>query len=430
MPSAVRIILIALLWLALLAAIAFWFNGRDVTRLTIAAGPASGDSFELAEAIARVVEESYPRVKVDVYETQGSGENIRLVDADRVDLGVIQADSSITVDVRAVATLYSDAFQLVVTTESGIQSVADLAGRRVAIPPADSGQNRSFWFLIRHYGIQPDQLTALAMSDEAANFAMQQGQVEAVFRVRAPGNRLVRELVRDQANMRLVPIDQPAALSLKQPTINAGQIPRGSYRGFPALPVTDLQTAVVDRLLIARTDLDPGLVYKLTKLLFEQRAALVGKSNIAGFIRPLGDADQISIPMHDGARRYYDREKPSLLQENSRIAATALYVCALLTSVGIALRSRIKRVHRVRFSDYNKDLMQIADQARDAQPGDNLAPLQDQLIDILRTVVRDLDADRVTKEEFDHFSFTWQAVDTLVRDRTTRPVVVTAGETA
>jgi hypothetical protein len=32
-------------------------------------------------------------------------------------------------------------------------------------------------------------------------------------------------------------------------------------------------------------------------------------------------------------------------------------------------------------------------------------------------MVRDLDAERVTKDEFDHFSFTWQAVDTLVRDR-------------
>ena len=32
-------------------------------------------------------------------------------------------------------------------------------------------------------------------------------------------------------------------------------------------------------------------------------------------------------------------------------------------------------------------------------------------------MVNDLDSDRVNQEEFEHFSFTWQAVDALVRDR-------------
>jgi TRAP transporter TAXI family solute receptor len=368
-------------------------------------------------AIARVIETTYPRVQVDVYETQGSGENTRLVESGRVDLAAIQSDTEITQDVRVVATLFADAYQLVVTKDSDIHSFADLAGSRIAIPPADSGQNRSFWFVATHYGLDPDELNALAMSDEAANFAMQQGQVDAVFRVRAPGNKLVRDLVRDSANMRLVSIDQPAALALKRPTIGAGMIPRGSYRGSPPLPVNDLQTAVVNRILIARKDLDDKLVYRLTELLFEQRAALVRHSNLAGFIRPLDFAGQIAIPVHEGAQRYYDREKPSLLQENSRIASAVLYIAALLTSLVVALRARIKKVQRVRVSDYNMELLTMADQARNATAADALKPVAERLLEILRIMVRDLDAERVTKDEFDHFSFTWQAVDTLVRDR-------------
>jgi len=151
--------------------------------------------------------------------------------------------------------------------------------------------------------------------------------------------------------------------------------------------------------------------------LFEQRAALVKNSNLAGFIRPLDYAGQISIPMHVGAQRYYDREKPTLLQENSRIAATVLYIGALFTSLLIALRARIKRAQRVRVSDYNMELMALADKAREAEFQADLQPLEERLIEILRVMVRDLDADRVTKDEFDHFSFTWQAVDTVVRDQ-------------
>jgi hypothetical protein len=39
------------------------------------------------------------------------------------------------------------------------------------------------------------------------------------------------------------------------------------------------------------------------------------------------------------------------------------------------------------------------------------------LINILGEVVSDLDQEKVSQEEFEHFSFTWQAVDALVRDQ-------------
>jgi hypothetical protein len=38
-------------------------------------------------------------------------------------------------------------------------------------------------------------------------------------------------------------------------------------------------------------------------------------------------------------------------------------------------------------------------------------------MDILEEVVGDLERERVSQDEFEHFSFTWQAVDALVRDR-------------
>ena len=78
---------------------------------------------------------------------------------------------------RALATLYYDAYQLIVRDNSGIREMEDIVGHRIAIPPEASGQNRSFWFLVDHYGLSADDLVALPISDEAANFAMHQGQV-------------------------------------------------------------------------------------------------------------------------------------------------------------------------------------------------------------------------------------------------------------
>jgi TRAP transporter TAXI family solute receptor len=421
-----KLIFVAAAWLFVLGAAGLWLSGRDTRYLNIAAGPLSSESFELSTAIAEVLQETTGNIQVDVFETQGSAENARLLESGQVDMATLQADTPISHGVRALATLYYDAYQLIVRQDSGIHNVADLAGHRIAIPPAASGQNRSFWFLVEHYGIDVDDLVALPMSDDAANFAMHQGQVDAIFRVRAPGNALVNELVRNQGDMRLIAIDQPAALALTVPTIDPGIIPRGSYRGSPAVPVEDTQTAVLDRVLVAREELDEDLVFEVTRILFEQRSPLINKSRLAGLIRPLGEETRIAIPMHAGARRYYEREKPSIIQENSRLMATMLYVGAILTSTFVALRARVKRSRRIRMKDYNLQLMELAEAAENAARGSDLSKVKSRLVEILREVVNDLDAERVTQEEFDHFSFTWQAVDTLVRDRGMAPASLAA----
>jgi TRAP transporter TAXI family solute receptor len=412
-----KLIVVAGAWLLVLGATVLWLSGRDTRYLSIGAGPRTSESFELSTAIAEVLQETVGNIRVEVFETQGSAENAALLESGQIDLATVQADTPISKGVRALVTLYHDADQLIARQDSGIHNVADLAGHRVAIPTEASGQNRSFWFLVEHYGLTRDDLIALPMSDDAANFAMHQGQVDAIFRVRAPGNVLVNELVRKQGDMRLIPIDQPAALALTIPTIDPGVIPRGSYRGSPPVPVDDTETAVLDRVLVAREGLDEDLVFEVTNLLFEQRSPLISRSRLAGLIRPLGEETRIAIPMHSGARRYYEREKPSIIQENSRLLATMLYVIAILTSTFLALRARVKRSRRIRMKDYNLQLMELAEIAEKAAPGTDLQEQKARLVEILREVVHDLDAERVTQEEFDHFSFAWQAVDTLVRDR-------------
>ena len=49
------------------------------------------------------------------------------------------------------------------------------------------------------------------------------------------------------------------------------------------------------------------------------------------------------------------------------------------------------------------------------------------VVEMLSEVIEDLDAERVTKEEFDHFSFTWRAVESLLRERTLKQVMKSTG---
>lgn len=419
MPYRYRLLVVALIWFAVAAGAWRFVGARGPQRLAVAAGPRDGEAFVLAEALARVARSVPPQLEIEVLETAGSSENMRLVETGRVDLATVQADNEVLPRAALVAPLYPDSFQLLVRESSGIRSVSDLAGHRIAIPPEGGGQFRSFWFLAAHYGLDPSTVTALPMSASAANFAMLEGAVDAAFRVRAPGNASVLELI-DAAPVRLVPIRQGAALGLKQPALGPGTIPAGSYRGHPPLPERELETVTVSRLLVARLGLEEEVVRRITSLLFEQRTALVAVTPLAGFVTTPDRMATTSMPVHPGAQRYYDREKPTFWERNARALAPLLSILALLFSGALALRARFQRAQKDRADRYNLELMRISEEARGSREAGELLKLRDELHRILRTVLEDLEHDRVTREEFDFFSFSWQAADTVVRDELAR----------
>ncbi|NQX87319.1 MAG: TAXI family TRAP transporter solute-binding subunit [Halioglobus sp.] len=411
-----RLLLVVLVWIATLLALLLWLGGRSEQVIMVGAGKAHSESFQLMTAIADVVNDMNRGFQLSVFETGGTIENMALLEQGQFDMATAQADAVLPEEALGVAVLYADAYHLVVNGPAGIKQVSDLRGKSVGIPPVSSAQETSFWLLMEHYGLGEDEIDALPMAASAANFALEQAQIDAVFRVRAPGNRPIRELIGDQA-MELVPIHQAAALSLNQPALSAGFIPQGSYRGHPTLPADDLPTAVVNRLLVSTKDLPATLVYAFTRSIFEARSEIASRMPLAGFIEPLHDDARSPLATHPGARQYYEREKPGVLQENARLFSGLLYALVILFSAGLALRSRWKNAHRVRMGEFNQRLLGIAHQARAAKDEPQLHELKNQLMAMLAEVVRGLDEEKINQSEFEHFSFTWQAVDALVRDQ-------------
>lgn len=416
LSSRTRIVLILAIWLINIVALVLWLESTKVTRLTIAGGQQGSETLALTTAIAKVLNQADLGLLVSVFETGGSSANVRLLENGRIDMATIQADTPTPRSVEGLATLYHDAFHLIVRNDAEISSFADLPGHRIAIPPTTSGQFKSFWFLAAHYGLQANQLNALPIGEDAANFAMEQGQVDAVFRVRAPGNAAIHDLIGDKA-FRLVPILQSNAMALKQPAIAPGVIPLGSYRGHPALPETDLPTAVLNRLLVVRADLDATVVYKITQAIYAHRSDILELSKLAGFIGPLPDDANSVIQAHPGARTYYDREKPNIIQRNIRLVSAILYTSVIIGSGFLALRSRWVKSRLLRMSSFNQQLMKIATTARNETNPDALLANKQELIDMLAEVIADLDKAKVNQDEFEHFTFTWQAVDAMLRDR-------------
>ena len=127
-----------------------FYDERQTDSLIVAAGARTSEGFQLMQAIAAVVNANHPEISLDVIETGGSLDNSRLLSEGYVDLATFQSDASSSNRARLVANLYPDAYQLIVNRSAGINGVADLKGKSVALPSRGSAQYTSFWFLAGH----------------------------------------------------------------------------------------------------------------------------------------------------------------------------------------------------------------------------------------------------------------------------------------
>jgi TRAP transporter TAXI family solute receptor len=396
-----------------------YFEAVRESHLVIAAGARNSEGFRLIEAIAEVVNRHDSRIELEVIETAGSLDNSRLIDEGYADLATLQADGTKSLSGRLIANLYPGAYHLIVRRDAQVAHIADLKNKTIALPSKGSSQHTSFWFLASHYGITESNVTALPMSNRAAEWALISGAVDAVFRVRAPGDASVKQLI-ERADISLVPINQAPAMHLSRLAIQPGMIPMGSYRGDPPLPRQDLATASVEELLVASADLPSKIVYRIAAVLFERRRELAEINALASMIRAPELSSGTHLPLHEGALNYYDREKPTFWNEQADFLRTLISLLAVFGSMIFALRNWLLSAQKNRADAYNKDLISLYETSKkESRP---VEIYRDELARILTQVVDDLDNDRISREGFNEFSFTWQAVSQLLNDDSARSV--------
>ncbi len=346
-------ILLALVILA--AAIQAWFiysEQNKVTEITLAAS-GSGDSFKMAQAIADVVNNIYPQTKINVKSTAGSVESMSLLHNNSVELAMVQADTEASDKAQLVSILYHDLFQLFVHQDSSIKDISGLFGKKIAIAKTTSGQYKSFWSLMAHYGIKKTDIDAISMTKDEANKAFIQSNVDAIFRIAPPGTQSIKT-INDKVVIRPLAITQAQAIRLTEPALHAEMIPEGSYSGYPAIPESNIPTLASNRILIARSTTDNEIVREITEVLFENRQELQERIKLAGFITQPDRSKGTAIPIHNGAIQFYDRETPSFLQENAELIALMLTLLAVPFSGLLQLR---KKSQQKLIKQYNNTLL-------------------------------------------------------------------------
>lgn len=210
-------------------------------------------------------------------------------------------------DLRAMAVLFSIAVHLVARTHTGIASVSDLRGKRVGMGAPGSPTDRAARLVLEGHGLSLDQVTPVAASGAEAAAAIREGTLDAAFIYVSFQNPVVSALASAE-DVRLVPIQRSSLGTIQEGHhfLKSTLIPGGTYRNQEE----DVLAVGMDVVLLCRQSLPDGLVYDLTKVLFDAVPVLGQAHPSAAAIDP-DRGPTSAIPLHPGAARYY-RERELL----------------------------------------------------------------------------------------------------------------------
>jgi uncharacterized protein len=215
----------------------------------------------------------------------------------------IFADVGELPNLRAIASLYPESVHIVARKEAGLKSVRDLKGHRVSLDEPGSGTLVGARAILSAYGLKESDLRPIYLKPKFAAQMLARGKLDAFFTIGGYPATSVAEVV-SGGGATLIPVTGPGAARAvaENPFFRPDVIPAGVYRG-----IDETGTLQVHGLLLVTEDMDPQLVYEITRALWSNRTL--------GFIRaghPKGAEIKrasallgISVPLHPGAERYY-----------------------------------------------------------------------------------------------------------------------------
>ncbi|MGK7909319.1 MAG: TAXI family TRAP transporter solute-binding subunit [Synechococcus sp.] len=387
-----------------------------VFTLKLASGGEQGQYYAFATALAAVVEKHHPKIQIEVLATQGSVQNMQMLEAGQAQLVLAQNDTPATESARAVASLFPEMLHVVAAADSGIETFGDLRTKRVALMPEGSGSYALFWQLAGHYGITPENLDYIPLPPEEADLALLNGEVQALSKVLALGNAsMAKFLQSSQAS--LIEVEQVEALRLTQPLLTQEVFPKGAYSGDPPIPVRDTLAVAVQAVLLAANTVDPQIVNVITQTINQHRSELIALHPVSAAIDLPTSSLNFGVPVHVGAQSYYSQDRPSFLVIYAETIGLIVSVSVLVASSAWQVHQRWLMRQKNRADRYNLEIMALLDKVYSSQSAEQLEELRMQLFDILKQVVEDLDLDRITAESFESFTFPWGIAITAIRHR-------------
>ncbi|MDJ0836830.1 MAG: TAXI family TRAP transporter solute-binding subunit [Acidobacteriota bacterium] len=284
--------------------------------LSVGAAPPGGAFFAVGSALAKVAEDNKGDLnwQVNSESTKGTQENIRRLVDGGLDFALANAAISYFAlrgegawqkphEISAVMTLAPNVATFITTKSSGVNSFADLAGKRVTVGPDGAGFHYFVRPIVEAHGVNWDDLTVLHNTQTGSVDMLKDSSASAVFLGGAVPTSSISQASASM-DIAMVPFDPAVRQKLidDYPFFFPATIPAGTYRGIDE-PYEGLNVGSMH--LITSPKIDEDTVYEFTKRIYEFRDQVVEQHPAGKAINPKNVIRDTGIPFHPGAVRYY-----------------------------------------------------------------------------------------------------------------------------
>jgi TRAP transporter TAXI family solute receptor len=282
----------------------------QVKRISIIAGASSGSWYLVAGGMAKVINKYVPGVEATA-EPGGGAENIIRVANKEVTFGMVMSDNLYYAikgtrefkeaypNILAIYGGHDNPMKLLTRADSGINSVADLKGKKVGMGHPGSAQAIASAADLETLGLKVDKdFKAMWLNPGEIADALQDKTIDAGFMYIADPSGAMVDLT-TKIPIKFINYDVDKIVQA-HPYWYKTKLKAGTYKGQDG----DYFCQGANVVLVTHKDTDPELVYQVTKALLEHvdevaEAHRAGKEwNLQGATRG------IATPYHPGAAKY------------------------------------------------------------------------------------------------------------------------------
>jgi len=297
------------------AALALSASAQAAEFISILTGGTSGVYYPLGVALSQIYTKAIPDAKSSVQATKASAENLNLLQAGRGEIAFTLGDALSDAwkgnedagfktplkKLRGVAGIYSNYIQVVASADSGIKTLADLRGKRVAVGAPKSGTEINARAILKGAGMSYKDLGKVEYLPFGESVElMKNRQIDATLISAGLGVSAIRDLA-TSVKMVVVPIPADVVAKINDPAYIAGTIPANTYEGQSA----SVSTVAIENFLVTHEGVPTDTVYKMTKAMYENLDQMVAAHAAAKAIKREEGPKHMPLPLHPGAEKYY-----------------------------------------------------------------------------------------------------------------------------
>jgi len=281
----------------------------------IAAGPKGTYLYETAQKYAKEFEKA--GVKVDVIETNGTLENIALVNHDtkHIEFGFIEGGAANVVDYPNLESLgsivYAPVWVFYQSKLGKIQDINDLKGKRIAIGFPAQGIHANATKILKAVGITPKNSKFFDLGRQDALKALEANEIDAMFTSAPAEDPLIKKLF-NSPGIEVLNWKDAEGISRNMREFHVLVLPMGTIDLINNKPANNMNLLATTFTVVAQKETHSALIYLMMGIMDDIHQP-------PSFLHAENDfpADRdVDFPLSSDAQNYYSKGGKPFLQKH------------------------------------------------------------------------------------------------------------------